>query len=229
MNRKTQLYIVTSFATILLAYILFQNPEESQQSKSENPNAMQSGATFRTAKEAIEIESKESSLFEEKNGFLDFSGVASEEPRKDPASSEISEEERERRRKLVIEKYRELAKLFPKNRYIPREYTPAEQEEIERRDANMNYLQERILANDTLTPNESAYFYANKLEETKEKLEIIDYALKKLTEVGALNEASRKIIEERMTSIQSRSKIYSQELEKAIAKGGNPKDFDSSD
>lgn len=233
MNQKTILYTSISVVALFLAYLMFSGSDkESDPDKGKESTTSQVGNnSYSDPRSALESELNDKSLFDSGSGFLDFSGVEPEEEKSaeksdyyDPAG--ISKEERERRRKLVIEKYSQLAKQFPNNRYIPRKYSPEEEEENKRRSANMNYLQERILSNDELTPNEQAYFFENKKQESVEKLEILEYSMKKLTEANALPEKSRKLVEDRIRSIQGRMEVYDKELNSAVQEGGDPKNFE---
>lgn len=203
-------------------YLLISNKEEEKTSNSKKSYSSNQSI----AREAIQKDSLESSLFDSNSGFLDFSGVGDNSQSYPLTTQNLTEEEKEKRRKLLIEKYKELAERFPGNRFIPREYTPEEKEKMERREANMNFLTEKIISGEELTPNEQAYFYFNKLEEIKEKLEIIEYAKKKFEEDGILNETTRKIIDERLNSIMERRKIYNQELESAKRNGGSEEAYD---
>lgn len=220
---KKNLILISIAVLVLMAfYLLISNKEEEKTSNSKKSYSSNQSI----AREAIQKDSLESSLFDSNSGFLDFSGVGDNSQSYPLTTQNLTEEEKEKRRKLLIEKYKELAERFPGNRFIPREYTPEEKEKMERREANMNFLTEKIISGEELTPNEQAYFYFNKLEEIKEKLEIIEYAKKKFEEDGILNETTRKIIDERLNSILERRKIYNQELESAKRNGGSEEAYD---
>lgn len=220
---KKNLILISIAVLVLMAfYLLISNKEEEKTSNSKKSYSSNQSI----AREAIQKDSLESSLFDSNSGFLDFSGVGDNSQSYPLTTQNLTEEEKEKRRKLLIEKYKELAERFPGNRFIPREYTPEEKEKMERREANMNFLTEKIISGEELTPNEQAYFYFNKLEEIKEKLEIIEYAKKKFEEDGILNETTRKIIDERLNSIMERRKIYNQELESAKRNGGSEEAYD---
>lgn len=229
MNQRTIVYILITITALILSYFLFSTSDSKRNNdKFSSSRTDSSGRNIQDGRSAVESEFNDKSLFDGESGFLDFSGVGNDDDRasgKKYDTAGLSPEERAKRRELVIEKYAELAKQFPKNRYIPRKYTPEEEEAIKERDANMNYLQERLLSNDELSPNERAYFYSNKLDETNEKLEILSFAVKKLTEVGSLPEESQKLIDERMASIQKRKNMYNQEVEAASKEGGSRDNF----
>ncbi|MCC5813466.1 MAG: hypothetical protein JJT78_01810 [Leptospira sp.] len=230
MNQKSIIYIGITTIALLLAYFMFSTSDNKKKEGRDamSSNTYQSGQ-YKEGRDALASERNDKSIFDENNGFLDFSGVREEDDgnskNKKHDVAGLSPEERAKRRELVIEKYSELAKQFPKNRYIPRKYTPEEEEAIKERDANMNYLQERLLSNDSLTPNEKAYFYANKQDESKEKLELMNYSIEKLTEANALPESSKKLVDERIASIQKRLEVYDKEYQQATEEGGSKENF----
>jgi hypothetical protein len=186
-----------------------------------------SWSSARSGRDAVRLESKEGSLFDSNSGFLDFSQVGNEpENTVGLHSDEISPEERERRRKLVIERFKPLADLFPKNRYVPRELSRQEKERIQKMEENMAYIQDRLLANEDLSPNERAYFYGNKLDESEEKMELMEYAKNKLQEMDGITEQSLAIINERLESLKTRKELYTKEVTAAVKEGGDRKSFE---
>jgi ribosome assembly protein YihI (activator of Der GTPase) len=219
--------ILFSGIAILVAglfYILFaSNLTDTTPTSVEEDH--KTSSHYNSGTDAIHEEEKDSSLFDGNNGFLDFSSVGIEEvSNSEPAP--ISPAEKAKRRALVIESYKPLAKLFPKNRYIPRKLTKEEEEKKIRTEENMAYLQDRLLAGESLSPTEKAYYYSQKVEESNEKLEILNYATKELLDKGNLPENSKKMIEERINSINQRLGIYKEETESAEKLGGKAEDFD---
>lgn len=222
--QKSLLYSGIAILIASLLYILFST-DSTNTSQSFNENSKKSSSRYSTGREAIHEEQKDSSLFDGNNKFLDFSSVGTEEDSK-PEPQTISPEEKARRRALVIESYKPLVKIFPKNRYIPRLLNKEEEEKRIRTEENMAYLQDRILSGENLSPTEKAYYYSQKVEESNEKLEILNYATKELLEKGHLPESSKKMIEERINSINQRLGIYMEETKSAKEEGGKPEDFD---
>jgi hypothetical protein len=229
MNQKLKKNIIYSLITgifLFVAYLLFTPDKNKDSNLSYDSN--QYSKNYNSTTDAIRDDLKENSVFNSESGFLDFSqsGEISENKDSkgnnnyyDPAN--ISEEERAKRRKLTIERMKPLAELFPNNKYIPREYSKEELEKLNRKEEFMSSMQERILNGEELTPDERLYYFSEKKSDATSKLEIFNYAKNKLTELGKGSNPNSKIIEERLQSIESRAKLYEEEINTAKKSGGN--------
>ncbi|MCZ8237443.1 MAG: hypothetical protein O9346_07580 [Leptospiraceae bacterium] len=226
--KKVLLYTIIVCVSLVLAYMLFSKSETNKSKLARNES--QARNSYTNGRDALVSEKSEGSLFDANNGFLEFSDKESEESaisdkayEYDPAR--ISPEERARRKKLAIEKYKPLAELFPKNRYIPREKTDKELAKEKRRNEIMDSLQDRIITGEELTSDESLFFYSEKKQELAEKLEILNYAKEKLNINPNTNSVTNDILTKRFESIQSRNEAYSKEIDSAKEKGGDLKNF----
>ena len=234
MNQKTILYSSITIISLILAYFLFlpsnqrnRNNSDSRFSGNQSPRISSNGSS----KEALISESNDSSLFDSENGFLDFSGSLdsdtneSSKKNSNNNTNSTSPEERARRRQLAIEKFTELAKLFPNNRYIPKKLSPEEEALQTKRDAAMNSLYDRVIAGDELNANEKAYFFQNKKLESAEKLELLDYVQVTLEGRSALSDTTKKVLDSRKNSIQGRLSTYENEWKEATKLGGSETNF----
>lgn len=226
-NSKKFLIFFSIFGIFFFVSYLIFSPNSNQKSKS-NSDSNNYSTNYNSAEEAIRDDLKDESVFNSDSGFLDFSQSAENLDKNDltekskyydPAN--ITEEERERRRKLTIERMKPLAELFPNNRYIPREYSKEELEKINKKEEIVGSIQERILSGDDLTPDEKLFYFSEKKSDTLSKLEIFNYAKDKMFELGKGNNPNSKIFEERLQSIESRSKMYDEEINTAKKSGGS--------
>jgi hypothetical protein len=224
--KKFILYSVIIGILIFITFLLFI-PSNNRNTNSES-DSNHYRTNYNNTEDAIRDDLKDNSVFASDSGFLDFSQSGEISDSKDSSEknnyydpANISKEERERRRKLTIERMKPLADLFPNNRYIPRDYSKEELEKINKKEEIMDSIQERILNGDELTPDERMYYFSEKKSDSASKLEIFNYAKNKLSELGKGNNPNSKIIEERLQSIESRAILYDEEINSAKKSGGN--------
>ena len=226
--KKIILYSSIVSISLILAYLLFSKSDNSKNNLRDK-NSLSANYNYTSGREALSSEKNDSSLFDSENGFLEFSANQEEKTDKDSEipydPAKISPEERERRRKLAIEKFKPLVAIFPNNRYIPREKTEEELAKENRRNEIMNSMQDRILDGDELTSDESLYFYSEKKQELNEKLEILNYAKEKLYTNANTNSTTSDFLKRRFESLQSREVAYNKEIQIAKDKGADLKNF----
>ncbi|WCL47681.1 hypothetical protein [Leptospira sp. GIMC2001] len=224
MNQKTILYSLITIISLILAYFLFL---PSNQKKRNADGSLESAkdVNYSNSREALLSEKKDSSLFDSENGFLDFSSSSTLDTQSSSSNPSnpiaITPEERARRKQLAIDKFQNLAKVFPNNRYIPRKLTPEQEASQKKREAAMNSLYERVLYGDELNPDEKIYFYQNKRLESTEKLELLDYVKTTFEQRNGFSETTKNLLESKKDSIQKRLATYENELNDAVKLGGS--------
>ena len=129
-------------------------------------------------------------------------------------SSDLTPEEKERRKKLIIEKSKKLAEMFPHNSVIPRELSLEESKKVNETKERMAMIQNNFLQNETVSKEDKIFYYNQRLKISKDRLEIFRYALG-LQNGGNFDESKLDgFLKERYESILENEKAYSEEITK---------------
>ncbi|MCB1142786.1 MAG: hypothetical protein H7A24_03885 [Leptospiraceae bacterium] len=111
---------------------------------------------------------EKTSLFEEKEGFLDF--TSHKQIRDLSEMDPISKEE-------LIERYKFLSDRFPDNQLIPRYYPPDVLEKKEAEIQKMYLIQNKILENEEITVEEKKFYFHYRSKLMEDRIQLFDYAL----------------------------------------------------
>lgn len=163
-----------------------------------------------TEKKKMQARSRERSLFEADSKFLEFPIVGIE----DEDSSDLTPIEKERRRKIIIEKTKKLADMFPHNSVIPRELTLEEAKKVAETNQKMATIQNNFLQNEVVSKEDKIFYYKERLRTSKDRLEIFRYALG-LQNAGNFDESKLEdFLKERYNAMLESEKAYADEIVK---------------
>ena len=150
------------------------------------------------------------SLFDEDAKFLEFPELGVEEV----DSDNLSDVEKEKRKKLIIEKSKNLAEMFPHNSVIPRELSPADAKKLAETNQKMANIQNQFLQNEKVSKENKLFYYKERLKTAKDRLEIFRYALG-LENAGVFDETRLDgLLKERYEIFVENEKAYSNEIVK---------------
>ncbi|MBP9884778.1 MAG: hypothetical protein KBF93_00680 [Leptospiraceae bacterium] len=204
------IYYLVSLVLILLITISFVYFSSNFKNNSANKNDGFSRGVVEKGSGSLRKSARQRSLFEEDSKFLEFPDMGMEEA----DSSDLTPEEKERRKKLIIEKSKKLAEMFPHNSVIPRELSLEESKKVNETKERMAMIQNNFLQNETVSKEDKIFYYNQRLKISKDRLEIFRYALG-LQNGGNFDESKLDgFLKERYESILENEKAYSEEITK---------------
>ncbi len=202
------IYYIAPFALLLLiGFSFFKDFTKSNNNVGENNReiAHESTDSSSTKKKG---RANGKSLFDEDSKFLEFPEIGIE----DFESGELTLAERERRKKLIIEKSKKLADMFPHNSVIPREFSSAEAKKLVETSQKMANIQNQFLQNEKVPKEDKLFYYKERLKTSKDRLEIFRYALG-LENGGVFDESKLEgFLKERYEVFLENEKAYSNEI-----------------
>ena len=205
-------YIYYLIAAILILFILFSffnSNSNSRKNSFQDQDGFARG-TVDSNRNKSKNRSRDRSLFEEDSKFLEFNDAGFDEM----DSQELTQAERERRRKIVIEKTKKLAALFPHNSIIPRELSQEEAKKIAETNLKMATIQNSFLQNEKVTKEDKIFYYKERFKISKDRLEIFRYVLG-LQNSGVFEESKLDgVLKERYEVLLENEKAYSDEIGK---------------
>lgn len=203
------IYSLVILTLILFIGISFFYLNTSSKRSSENSQDEFARGSIDSQKK-IRIRSRERSLFEEDSKFLEFKNMGIEEI----DSGELTPIERERRKKLIIEKSKKLAEKFPHNSIIPRDRSPEEEKKITEANQRMAMIQNNFLQNEKVSKEDKLFYYQERLKISKDRLEIFRYAFG-LQNGGVFDESKLDdVTKERYSDFLENEKAYANEISK---------------
>lgn len=150
------------------------------------------------------------SLFDEDSKFLEFPELGVEEV----DSDSLTAAEKEKRKKLIIEKSKKLAEMFPHNSVIPRELSPEDAKKLAETNQRMANIQNQFFQNEKVSKENKLFYYKERLKTAKDRLEIFRYALG-LENNGTFDENKLEgFLKERYEVFLENEKAYTNEISK---------------
>lgn len=201
---KPKHYVLFALALILV-YIYFS--VSSKKKKSSSNIAYYEESDFQSSEKRKERIQK--SLFDEDSKFLEFKDGPEFE-----VKSEYTEEELEQRKKLIIEKSKYLADLFPNNSVIPRALSRKEEKEKLELEKKMSEIRNKFLNGIETNKTERGFYYTNRLKTTEDRLEIFRYIFGKPNEGNFDIDKLEPILKERYLDMIELEKAYKEEIKK---------------
>lgn len=165
-------YVIPFLLLIFIGVSLFYTGSGSKNNSKGNGSEFARGS-IDSATGRRKGRATERSLFEEDSKFLEFPEVGIEEP----DSLQLTPVERERRKKLIIEKSKKLAAQFPHNSIIPRELSKEEEKKLAETNQKMANVQNQFLQNEKVAKEDRLFYYKERLKTSKDRLEIFRYVL----------------------------------------------------
>lgn len=204
------IYYLVSVVIILLIIISFIYFSSNFQKNSvSNKDGFYRGVVEKD-RGSLKKSARQRSLFDEDSNFLEFSNMGME----DADVSDLTPEEKYRRKKLIIEKSKKLAEMFPHNSVIPRELSLEESKKVNEINERMAMIQNNFLQNETVSKEDKIFYYNQRLKISKDRLEIFRYALG-LQNGGNFDESKLDgFLKERYETILENEKTYSEEITK---------------
>jgi hypothetical protein len=151
------------------------------------------------------------SLFDEDSKFLDFPNITEVEFK---SSSDLTEAELKERKKIIIEKSKYLADLFPNNSVIPRQLTPTQEKIIQENELKMTRIRNKALNSLEISKEEKNFYYTNRLKTTSDRVEIFEYVLGRALEGKFEIDKLDPILKERYNDLLQSKNAYQEELDK---------------
>jgi len=204
------IYYLVSIVLILLIIISFVYFSSNfRKNSTSNKEGFARGVVEKDSG-SLRKSARQRSLFDEDSKFLEFSDMGME----DADSSDLTPEEKDKRKKLIIEKSKKLAELFPHNSVIPRELSLEESKRVNETNQRMTMIQNNFLQNETVSKEDKIFYYSQRLKISKDRLEIFRYALG-LQNGGNFDESKLDgFLKERYETILENEKAYSEEITK---------------
>jgi hypothetical protein len=204
------IYYIAPFALLLLiGFSFFKDFTKSNSGSSENNTELaQDSIDSSSIKKKGRANGK--SLFDEDSKFLEFPELGVEELE----SGELTPAERERRKKLIIEKSKKLADMFPHNSVIPRELSAADAKKLAETNQKMANIQNQFFQNEKVPKEDKLFYYKERLKTSKDRIEIFRYALG-LENNGVFDESKLEgFLKERYEVFLENEKAYANEIVK---------------
>ena len=151
------------------------------------------------------------SLFDEDSKFLDFPNITEVEFK---SSSDLTEAELKERKKIIIEKSKYLADLFPNNSVIPRQLTPTQEKILQENELKMTRIRNKALNSIEISKEEKNFYYTNRMKTTSDRIEIFEYVLGRTQEGKFEIDKLDPILKERYNDLLQSKNAYQEELEK---------------
>lgn len=149
------------------------------------------------------------SLFDADSKFLEFPEIGNEEI---DLNAPLTPEEREKRRKFIIEKAKKLADMFPNNSVIPRHLSPDALKKLEETNQRMASIQNQLIQNEKVSKEDKLFYYKERLKTSKDRLEVFRYALG-LENNGVFDESKLEgFLKERYDIFVENEKAYADEI-----------------
>ena len=200
-------YIAPAFLLLFIGFSFFKDFSKSNNT-NDHTESLQSSIDLSSSKRKGRASGK--SLFDDESKFLEFPDLGVEELE----SGALTPEERDRRKKLIIEKSKKLADMFPNNSVIPRAFTSMEEKKIAEMNQKMANIQNQFLQNEKVSKDDKLFYYKERLKTSKDRLEIFRYALG-LDNAGVFDESKLEgFLKERYEIFLENEKAYSDEIVK---------------
>ena len=202
-------YIAPLILLLFIGYSFFNDFTKTKNNSRENEmGSITESTNSNTTKKKGRANGK--SLFDEDAKFLEFPDLGLEELDADA----ITPAEKERRKKLIIEKSKKLANLFPHNSVIPRELSAEEAKKLAETNQKMANIQNQFLQNEKVPKEDRLFYYKERLKTSKDILEIFRYALG-LENAGVFDETKLEgFLKERYEVFVENEKAYTDEIAK---------------
>lgn len=203
MKRK---YLLAGLAFLLLSVYIYFSTSKSKKKDSSDISYYDESDFESSKKRKARIQK---SLFDEDSKFLEFQGGPDFE-----IKGEYTEEELAERKKLIIEKSKYLADLFPNNSVIPRLLSKKEEKEKMEIEKKMSEVRNKFLNGLETNKEERHFYYTNRLKITEDRLEIFKFVLGKNSESGFDKDKLEPILKERFDDMTELEKAYKEEIKK---------------
>ncbi len=202
---KTKYWFITLLVFFVTIYIYYSTSKPSKKSSSDI--AYYNEDDFETSKKRKARIGK--SLFDEDSKFLEFKGGLEFEIKGDYTDEELLE-----RKKLIIEKSKYLADLFPNNSVIPRLLSKKEEKEKLEIEKKMSEVRNKFLNGIETNKEEKKFYYTNRLKITEDRLEIFKYIIGRTSQGVFDKEKLEPILKERFEDMSELEKAYREEIKK---------------
>lgn len=205
------IYFIVPITLLLFIWISFFYEDSKDEVKNKDRENAFSRGTVQSKSQSKNGQSSKRSLFEEDSKFLEFKDFGDIE---EVDSSTLTPTERERRKKLIIQKSKKLADRFPNNSVIPRELSKEEEEKATQIKLKMATVQSQYLENEKVSKEDRLFYYKERLKTSKDRLEIFRYALSQQNG-GVFDETKLDgFLKERYDLFLENERAYSDEISK---------------